>query len=124
MTLNELRNLADNQLFEIGAHTLTHPMLSRLSVKEQGEEIIQSKRQLEDMISQPITSFSYPHGDQSEDTLKIVEQSNFENACTVIQEPVLRNTHPFLLPRFTVLNWNGDEFEKILCQWLRINRKV
>ena len=118
MTLDELKNLAAHPLFEIGAHTLTHPMLSRLSVREQEAEITESKRHLEDMMGQSVASFSYPHGDQSEDTLKIIELSKLENACTVVQKPVLRNTNPFLLPRFTVLNWNGDEFEKKLHEWL------
>jgi peptidoglycan/xylan/chitin deacetylase (PgdA/CDA1 family) len=118
LTTKELISLAGNSNFEIGAHTVCHPMLSRLSSDEQAVEISKSKNELENMINRPITSFSYPHGDYSEITLKHVKRLNFKNACTVVHKSVKKNNDPFLLPRLMVLDWNADVFEQKLCQWM------
>lgn len=119
MTSEELISLANSKLFEIGAHTVNHPMLSRLPLEHQEEEIIKSKQDLEEKLTQPITSFAYPHGDYSEETIKILKQCKFKNACVVKTERISRNSDPFRLPRFGVWNLSGDEFEKTLRYWLR-----
>ena len=118
MTSKELISLANSKLLEIGAHTICHPKLSRLPREQQEKEIGQSKCDLENMIGRTITSFSYPYGIYSEDTVKFVEHLKFTNACTTVEKPVVRGMNPFLLPRFTVLNWNGDQFEENLRKWL------
>ena len=119
MKSQELQALAGSSLFEIGAHTINHPILSHLPQEEQEYEITQSKHFLENMLNLPITSFSYPHGDYSSETLKIIEQLNFKNACTVVENPVLNNANPHLLPRFMVLNWTKEQFEQRLRSWLK-----
>jgi len=119
MTAEELKSLAISKLFEIGAHTVHHPMLSRLSSEKQREEIVESKNALEEMLGREITSFAYPHGDYSEETLNILKQNKFKNACTVVSQRVARNSDPFFLPRFGVLDWSGDEFKRNLDHWLK-----
>jgi peptidoglycan/xylan/chitin deacetylase (PgdA/CDA1 family) len=47
---------------EIGAHTHTHPLLSRLSSLEQQAEMRESKTAIERMIGFPVTSLAYPNG--------------------------------------------------------------
>ena len=47
LTEDELRELASGDLVEIGAHTLTHPVLSQLPPDQQQHEIGGSKRRLE-----------------------------------------------------------------------------
>ena len=118
MTSEEIVCLASSPLFEIGAHTVGHAMLSLLPRERQEEEISSSKRDLEDMLNRTITCFSYPHGKYSDETVKIVEHLKFQNACTTLQQPVMRNSNPYLLPRFAVSNWNGDQFEQNLRAWL------
>jgi len=46
-TEDELRELASGGLVEIGAHTLTHPVLAALPADQQQHEIGGSKRRLE-----------------------------------------------------------------------------
>lgn len=48
--------------FEIGAHTMTHPDLTRLSDTEVEKEILESKIYLEKIIGKPVVSFCYPSG--------------------------------------------------------------
>ncbi len=47
---------------EIGAHTLTHPDLTRLSPDAMRREIRGSMERLEDSLGEPVRSFCYPFG--------------------------------------------------------------
>jgi peptidoglycan/xylan/chitin deacetylase (PgdA/CDA1 family) len=118
MTSNELLSMSRCSLFEIGVHTFSHPMLSRLPLEEQEIEINKSKDTIEDIIAQTTTSFSYPHGDYSQGTVNLLNKLRFMSACTVVEKSVARNANPLLLPRFAVSNWKADEFEQYLQNWL------
>jgi peptidoglycan/xylan/chitin deacetylase (PgdA/CDA1 family) len=45
-----------------GSHTVTHPILSRLSIDRAREEIEVSKRVIEEKLKAPISVFAYPNG--------------------------------------------------------------
>ncbi len=45
-----------------GAHTVSHPILSRLPAEEQRREILDSHRRIVEELGQPIRAFSYPVG--------------------------------------------------------------
>jgi peptidoglycan/xylan/chitin deacetylase (PgdA/CDA1 family) len=60
MTWKELHELAHDPLVQIGAHTLTHPTLRRLSKNEAGDEIEQSRRVLKERLGVEIEHFAYP----------------------------------------------------------------
>jgi peptidoglycan/xylan/chitin deacetylase (PgdA/CDA1 family) len=67
---------------EIGAHSLTHPFLTRISYREAKEEVISSKKKLEDRFGIPIRHFCYPYGDYNEGIRDLVIEAGFETACT------------------------------------------
>jgi len=119
MTGRQLTEMADSPVCAIGAHTVTHPRLSRLAPAAQEIEIGQSKRDLEKILNREVTTFSYPHGDYSEITPGLVKASGFACSCTVQPAPVQRRGDAFQLPRFKVLNWPGDQFEFELTRWLK-----
>ena len=120
MDLDALSYLARCPIFEIGAHSVNHPSSVRLPLEKQKEEIAGSKQYLEKKLNQEITSFSYPHGAYSEGTVRIVKSLKFRNACTVFPGPVMRNSNPYQLPRFPVIDWGGKEFEQRLKEWLAL----
>ena len=62
MTWDMVRDLSGRPGVEIGAHTLTHPRLSELSVEEAEHEIGESRRILEERIGHPVRHFAYPYG--------------------------------------------------------------
>lgn len=73
-------------LFEIGAHTLTHPPdLKRLSDEEAIKEIAGSKKTLERMMGfkKKVTKFCYPKGKFDERIKGIVKDAGFKEARTV-----------------------------------------
>lgn len=117
MNSQEIASLANSNLFEIGAHTVNHPMLTHLSTENQKNEILQSKITLKNITNRPVTGFCYPHGDFSLETIKILRELKFKYACTVTQKTVSINNDLFLLPRFMVFNWAAERFEKRLKEW-------
>ncbi|WP_129645566.1 polysaccharide deacetylase family protein [Peristeroidobacter agariperforans] len=52
----------DSAGIEIGAHTRTHPALSRIPPERLEEEIAGSKRRIEQELGHPISTFCYPNG--------------------------------------------------------------
>jgi peptidoglycan/xylan/chitin deacetylase (PgdA/CDA1 family) len=122
MTEDELRELAAGDLVEIGAHTLTHPVLSSLPPEQQQHEIGGSKRRLEELTGKSITSFAYPYGKKmhyTRQTMKTVEANGFACACSNFGGLVTRTSNRFALPRFQPMNWNGDQFGEVIEAWYR-----
>jgi len=62
MDTRALRDAADAGI-EIGAHSVSHPRLSRLTPEQAEREIVGSQAQLEDAVGRPVRSFAYPFGD-------------------------------------------------------------
>ncbi len=117
--LNEtqLKLLAKNHSFEIGAHSVNHIPLSSLSIQEQKEEISYSKIELEKIIEEKISVFAYPYGtkeDYNDDTLKIMSQSDFTLSCANYPGIVKSNTNIYEIPRIVVRDINVDKFSKFI----------
>lgn len=117
LTADEVVILAKDGLIEVGAHTMTHPVLASLPVSRQQEEITQSKACLEGLLSQPVDSFAYPHGSYTEETISIVKDAGFKYACSSDTDAVWRRADPLKVPRAVVRDWDGDEFTQWIHGW-------
>jgi peptidoglycan/xylan/chitin deacetylase (PgdA/CDA1 family) len=116
---DEVCALARGGLVEIGAHTMRHEMLPAHPEAFQRSEIEQSKTYLENLLSGPIVSFSYPFGEYTEGTVSLVQKAGFACACSTIWGEVSRHSDRFKLPRFGVKDWSGEAFEWHLLRWFR-----
>lgn len=122
LSAEEIRQLADGGLVEMGAHTITHPVLSSIPEAVQKDEILNSKLQLEEILGQPVASFAYPYGERADytnQTVKIVKEAGFSLACSNFKGVVQPGVDLFQLPRFVVGDWSGDEFQRRLKEWFR-----
>ena len=116
----EVIRLAEGGLVEVGAHTMTHPVLSVLPAAAQRDEIQRSKVRLEEILRVPVTSFSYPYGtpsDYTPETVSLVREVGFACACANFADIVRPSTDRFQLPRVLVRNWDGDELGRRLEGW-------
>jgi peptidoglycan/xylan/chitin deacetylase (PgdA/CDA1 family) len=121
LSVEEVVQLASGGLVEIGAHTVTHPVLSAISVDAQFTEIQQSKTDLEEILGFPVTSFAYPFGsrsDYTEATVAATRHAGFRRACSNFPGLVGPNADVYQLPRFLVRDWDGEEFSRRLSDWL------
>jgi len=117
LTPDQLRKLAEGGLVDVGAHTVTHPVLASLPPAIQQEEIDTSKKKLEEWLGQPVHSFAYPYGGQRDydrHSVEAVRISGFSLACSNFPGIVWPNTNRWELPRTLIRNWNGEEFERVL----------
>ncbi|HET9532670.1 MAG TPA: polysaccharide deacetylase family protein, partial [Blastocatellia bacterium] len=119
LTIEEVIALAKGPLFEVGSHTITHPVLSALPADSQRDEIRQSKAELEEILGDRVTSFAYPYGGKSnytDETIAIVCEAGFTSACSTLAKVVERGADRFQLPRLQVNDSNGEEFYR----WLNL----
>ncbi len=119
LTQEELHTLAQDELFEIGSHTVTHPLLPGLPAAEQEREIHESKRALEAITERPVTSFAYPYGRYTAETARLVRAAGLLSACAAEGTVTQAKTDLFQLPRCPVQDWDGARFERLLTWWFR-----
>jgi peptidoglycan/xylan/chitin deacetylase (PgdA/CDA1 family) len=104
MSVDQLRALRPMGM-EIGAHTVTHPILSRSSESEAFTEISEGKRQLEEMLGHGVSTFAYPNGvpraDYLPEHVRMVRQIGFSAAVSTAWGAASRSSDRFQLPRFT-----------------------
>lgn len=117
MSCQELASAASRSLLDLGAHTMTHPLLSSLPLDLQQQEIQESKDRLETLLDRPVATFAYPYGDYSPETLRLLHAAGFTMACTTERGLVPENPDLLRLPRFAVLDWSGTEFRDRLDSW-------
>lgn len=123
LSSSELLSLVQGGLIDIGAHTVSHPVLSTLPEHEQQQEIQESKRKLEDILHSTVDSFSYPFGqpiDYTQKTVSIVKESGFSCACSTFSHYVQPKANCYDLPRWTVRNCRGGDFERQLKKILGV----
>ena len=66
LSTSQVRSLRDAGV-EIGAHTATHPILTRLTSEAAREDIARSRQVLEGILGDPVRLFAYPNGRPGED---------------------------------------------------------
>lgn len=119
VTADELIRLDGGDVVEVGAHTITHPLLPQVTPEVRRTEIVEGKRRLEAMVDRPIDSFSYPFGGHDHATVAAVADAGFDVAVTTRPETTTVRVEPLRIPRFDVKNWDGEQFERRLTNWLR-----
>jgi peptidoglycan/xylan/chitin deacetylase (PgdA/CDA1 family) len=117
---DDLDEMARGGLIEVGAHTVTHPLLAALPPARQRQEIRQSKAQMESLLNRRVASFAYPYGrreDYSPATVEIVREAGFDCACSNFAGAVKQGADMYQLPRMHVQDWGGEEFSRRLRDW-------
>jgi peptidoglycan/xylan/chitin deacetylase (PgdA/CDA1 family) len=77
----QAREMADAG-YEIGSHTLTHPILPGLGDVRLREEIAQSRDRIQNAIGRKVETFCYPNGDYDLRTQREVARAGYPLAVT------------------------------------------
>jgi peptidoglycan/xylan/chitin deacetylase (PgdA/CDA1 family) len=100
---DEVKELIESGLVEIGAHTITHANLSRLTQEQKEYEIYQSKKEIEEKFAIECESFAYPFGIYDDMDREIVEKSGYKSAVTTkVGIADIKSCDAFEIPRITV----------------------
>jgi peptidoglycan/xylan/chitin deacetylase (PgdA/CDA1 family) len=93
---------------EIGAHTVSHPILTTLSGHDAEREVADSRDQLQEITRAPVTAFAYPNGkpkrDYDRSHVELVKRLGFRVAVSTASGAASAGDDLFELPRFTP--WN------------------
>ena len=114
LTADEVAELAEDGLIDIGAHTVNHADLSAAPAQVQKAEIEDSKAACEAILDRPVTAFAYPYGRVGAATPDLLRAAGFACACTCEKDIVHANSELLHLPRFYVGDWDGEEFARRL----------
>jgi peptidoglycan/xylan/chitin deacetylase (PgdA/CDA1 family) len=79
MNWSDLREIAA-QGVELGAHTASHPFLSRMSEQDAAAELDSSKKEIEDRTGRTVSTLAYPYGDSSVAVRRLAAE-RFDLAC-------------------------------------------
>ena len=90
---------------DIGAHTVSHPILASLDTTAARREIEAGRSELEAMLGERIAIFAYPNGKPQQDytprCVGLVKELGFEAAVTTAPGAMSIGTDPWQIPRFT-----------------------
>jgi peptidoglycan/xylan/chitin deacetylase (PgdA/CDA1 family) len=120
LTSAEIRELGHGGLIEVGAHTVTHTVLSTLDPDAQLVEMRESRRRLEELIGREVRSFAYPYGaqnDYSPASMQAAQRVGFDSACVNTEGLVFRNVHPYRIPRILVRDMDGEALSRRLSSY-------
>jgi peptidoglycan/xylan/chitin deacetylase (PgdA/CDA1 family) len=119
MSFDQIKLLA-NMGFEIGAHTVSHPILRELPDGEAENEIRTSREELKALTGQKVQMFAYPNGRPGDDYdlrhTQMVKNAGFIGAVSTIPGAASKQSDLYQIPRFTP--WYGASWRSGL-QFLR-----
>ena len=86
LSWEQIREMKKNGI-SFGAHTKSHPILTRIPIEQARMEIEESKRRIGEELGEPVEHFAYPNGgkdDFDENIVSILQKAGFKSACTLI----------------------------------------
>jgi peptidoglycan/xylan/chitin deacetylase (PgdA/CDA1 family) len=114
--------------FEIGGHTVNHPILAELDAAQARREIDEGRRRLEQITAAPVRLFAYPNGrpvqDYRREHVDLVRELGFVGAVSTARGAARPGADVFQIPRFTPWdrpNWRfgmrlaRNYFETVQC---------
>jgi peptidoglycan/xylan/chitin deacetylase (PgdA/CDA1 family) len=125
MSWSHARELSENGI-EMGGHTASHPILTRISMDAASAELARSKKCIEETIGKRALSFAYPNGqadDFNNDLMERVRDAGFDIAFTLLPGPTRYSTvmkNPFAIRRI-FLSYK-DSFPRFIAKLTGINR--
>lgn len=102
----------------LGAHTCSHPRLTRLPAAQAIAEISRSKQQLEQLLQRPIAHFCYPYGDYNAALVSHVRAAGFEAALSCRRGSAQPGDDLWQLPRKAISH--GDS---VAGFWWKLHMK-
>ncbi len=102
LSASQLRELG-GQGFEIGCHSMTHPMLTDLDEAGLRREIADAKSQLEQIVGRPVEHFSCPGGRYDDRVVRVARGAGYRTVATSRIHANSPETDAFALGRVAIL---------------------
>jgi len=106
LSVGDLRS-AQAAGIEIGAHTVDHVDLTKVSTDRAAQEIAGSARAIQTFLGSAPTAFAYPSGKFDARIVAVVAADHFTTAVTTNPGVLERHADPYELPRFRITHGQG-----------------
>jgi len=83
---------------EIGSHTVTHPVLTEIPMREVDRELRDSRRILEDVLGREVTSFCYPAGRFNREIVRRAAGAGYRVCRTTVDFQTGLRFNPVAMP--------------------------
>jgi len=104
MSIEQLRKIDRDGLVTIGAHTMNHPILANESGETSNQEILDSIRELENILEHEVKYFAYPNGTPNLDfavrEIEILKNANCNLAFSAEKKNFTLTDNPLSVPRY------------------------
>ncbi|MGF7119278.1 polysaccharide deacetylase family protein [Methanobacterium oryzae] len=91
LSWDEIKKMNKNGI-EFGSHTVTHPILTNVSIDKAKWELINSKKCIEENLETEVKSFAYPNGDFNAKLSSLVENLGYTSSVSVFPMQLLKNS--------------------------------
>jgi peptidoglycan/xylan/chitin deacetylase (PgdA/CDA1 family) len=123
MSSAQVRGLREAGM-QIGAHTVSHPILATLDRQAAADEIVRSRDRLEAILGERVGLFAYPNGKPGTDYLPevhpaLVRELGFDAAVSTTWGASRQGDDPFQIKRFTPWDTGRLRFGLRLARNLR-----
>ncbi len=123
MLTPEMVSRLSDQNVEIGGHTISHPILTRVDDVVASREIHENKRHLEQIAGKPVRLFAYPNGKPHIDFgarhVEMVKDAGYLAAFTTLAGAAERTHDMYQLPRSRPWDTNPLMYGARLLRWLQ-----
>jgi peptidoglycan/xylan/chitin deacetylase (PgdA/CDA1 family) len=131
MGWDEILDLS-RQGVEIGSHTVSHPHLTKVSLKEAKNELQRSRGIIEDKLNKPVRTLLYPYGDSNSAIESLAAEAGYTLACTIDRGNLHASSARLRLKRvpmdeFTTiprLRWRLSPLYHYSCRFLELSRRI
>ena len=108
LTNEQVQEMINSGLVEIGSHTLDHVNLPKLSNEDKIKQIKESKDKIEEIFKIKCDSFAYPFGFFDKESIETVEKMNYTNATTTVNGVFDKTRYSnFEIPRIMISGRQG-----------------
>ncbi|MBD3360163.1 MAG: polysaccharide deacetylase family protein [Candidatus Buchananbacteria bacterium] len=98
----QIKELSESSLVEVGSHTIYHPKLTQISKPERLKELEISKDELEELLNTDITILSYPFGLYNQEIKDLAKAVGYKAGLTFDQDAWQDPQDLFELKRISV----------------------
>jgi peptidoglycan/xylan/chitin deacetylase (PgdA/CDA1 family) len=110
------------QGFEIGCHSMTHPMLTDLDEAGLQREIVDAKSQLEQIVGQPVEHFSCPGGRYDDRVVRTARAAGYRTVATSRIHANSPDMDSFALGRVAILRGTPIKDFAAICSGEALGR--
>lgn len=107
LSWDDIRRLMETGKIEIGSHSMTHPVLPEIPLSEAEYEMERAYRKIAAKTAHKRVALAYPHGQATEEIMKIAEDAGYSCALTNTDAGNDYKTNLFSLNR-TIINADDD----------------